>query len=263
MAERTLQLVLHYDGTDFAGWQIQADQRTVQGVLEVTLGRLAGAAVRVTGAGRTDAGVHARGQAASITMPAHWTAEKMRKVLNEQLPNDLWVAAAFEMQPAFHARYDATARRYSYAVGLDEGTESPFRRRFEVPWHRALDRDALDWCAARLVGMHTFRGFAVRGTAPASDDHRCEVHLARWRSAPAERPAGLVFDVAANRFLHHMVRFLVGTMLDVAGGKRPKEDFTALLTAETNDEVSPPAPAAGLCLEEVSYPVASYLEPTP
>lgn len=259
MAERTLQLVLHYDGTDFAGWQIQPERRTVQGVLEATLAKLCGRPVRVTGAGRTDAGVHARGQAAGITVPGHWVADKMRRVLNEQLPGDLWVAAAYEMRPSFHARFGATARRYSYAVGLDEGAESPFRRWFAVPWHRALDREALDWCAARLVGMHTFRGFAVRGTAPAHDDHRCEVQLARWRTDDAARPEGLVFDIAANRFLHHMVRFLVGTMLDVAGGARPKEDFSALLAAATNDEVSPPAPAAGLCLEEVTYPADLYL----
>jgi tRNA pseudouridine38-40 synthase len=262
MAERTLQLVLHYDGTEFAGWQVQPGRRTVQGVLETTLSKLAGAPVRVTGAGRTDAGVHARGQAAGITVPEHWTAEKMRRVLNEKLPHDLWVAAAWEMQPRFHARFSASARRYSYAVGLDEGAASPFRRRWTLPWTRALDREVLEWCAARLVGTHSFRGFAVRGTAPEDDDHRCEVRLARWGPAAAGLPEGLVFDVAANRFLHHMVRFLVGTMLDVASGKRPKEDFAALLVSDRNDEVSPPVPPVGLCLEEVTYPADLYLTPS-
>ena len=111
MAARTLQLVLHYDGTAFAGWQVQPGQRTVQGELERVLARLCGGPVRVTGAGRTDAGVHARGQAAGITVPAHWTAAKMRRVLNEQLPSDLWVSAAHEMRPEFHARFSATGRR--------------------------------------------------------------------------------------------------------------------------------------------------------
>jgi len=111
------------------------------------------------------------------------------------------------------------------------------------------------------VGTHTFRGFAVRGTAPDEDDHACEVRLARWRPAASGLPEGLVFDVAANWFLHHMVRFLVGTMLEAASGKRPKEDFTALLDADRNDEVSPPAPAVGLCLEEVTYPADLYLTP--
>ena len=261
MAERTLQLVLQYDGTDFAGWQVQPEQRTVQGVLEAILAKLSGAPVRVTGAGRTDAGVHARGQVAGVTVADHWTAEKMRRVLNEQLPNDVWVAAAHEMQPAFHARYDATARRYSYAVGLDAEAESPFRRRWTLPWTRALDREVLDWCAARLLGTHMFRGFAVRGTAHADDDHRCEVRIARWRRNDPGAPEGLVFDVAANRFLHHMVRFLVGTMLEAASGKRPKEEFAALLAATDNDDVSPPAAAMGLCLEEVTYPPTLYLTP--
>lgn len=261
MSERTLQLILHYDGRDFSGWQVQSARRTVQGVLETTLEQFYGSPMRVMGAGRTDAGVHARGQVAGITVVERWTAEKMRRVLNEKLPEDLWVAAANEMQPTFHARYSATARRYSYAVGLDEEAESPFRRRWALPWHRALDRGLLDWCAAQTVGTHRFRGFAVRGTAPESDDHSCIVHLARWRPAAPGLPEGLVLDIAANRFLHHMVRFLVGTMLDVASGKRPKEDFTALLSAEDNREVSPPAPPVGLCLEQVTYPAELYLNP--
>jgi tRNA pseudouridine38-40 synthase len=263
MAERTLQLVLHYDGGAFAGWQVQPEQRTVQGVLEGVLGRLAGAPTRVMGAGRTDAGVHARGQAAGVRMPEHWTADRLRRVLNEQLPDDLWVVRAHEMQPGFHARYGAVERRYSYTVGLDEGAASPFRRRWTLPWTRALDRDALDWCAERLVGRHAFLGYAVRGTAPAEDDHRCEVRLARWRPEDRGPERTLVFDVAANRFLHHMVRFLVGTMLEVASGARPREEFVQLLTATTNDGVSPPIAAAGLCLEAVRYPPELYLDPPP
>jgi tRNA pseudouridine38-40 synthase len=263
MAERTLQLVLHYDGSAFAGWQVQPEQRTVQGVLEATLGRLCGGPVRVTGAGRTDAGVHARGQAAGVLVPEHWTAPRLRRVLNEQLPDDLWVAAAHEMRPDFHARFSAVGRRYSYTVGLDEGAASPFRRRWTLPWTRALDRDALDWCAGQLVGRHAFFGLAVRGTAPPTDDHVCEVRTARWRPVDRESERSLVFDVAADRFLHHMVRFVVGTMLAVASGARPKEEFAALLVAATNDEVSPPAPAAGLCLEEVRYPSELYADPPP
>lgn len=263
MAERTLQLVLHYDGTAFAGWQVQPGQRTVQGELERVLARLCGGPVRVTGAGRTDAGVHARGQAAGITVPAHWTAAKMRRVLNEQLPVDLWVAGAHGMRPDFHARFSATGRRYSYTVGLDAETSSPFRRRWELPWTREVDAGALEWCAAQLVGTHAFFGFAVRGTAPESDNHHCEIRLARWRAVEQADRRQWVFDVAANRFLHHMVRFLVGTMLEVAAGARPRSEFTALLSAATNDEVSPPAPACGLVLEQVEYPAALYLDSPP
>lgn len=258
MAGRVLQLVLQYDGSDFAGWQVQTSERTVQGVMEGALTRLCDHPVRVMGAGRTDAGVHARGQAAGVEVPEHWTAEKLRMVLNRRLPADVWIARAFEMQPAFHARYSATGRCYSYTVGLDEAAHSPFRRRWEyavADEHRALDREALDWCAERTVGSHRFHGFAVRGTAPATDEHRCDVRQCRWR----ESPNGLVFDIEANRFLHHMVRFLVGTMLDVASGRRPREAFAELLVAPANDAVSPPAPPEGLCLEQVTYPSALYL----
>ena len=254
MAGRVVQLVLEYDGTDFSGWQVQPLTRTVQGTLESVLARLCGGPVRVTGAGRTDAGVHARGQSAGVEVPAHWTPDRLRHVLNAQLPGDVFVAAAHEVQPEFHARFSATSRRYSYAVGLDEASRSPFRRRWEWPVMRAVDRAALAWCASALLGEHRFHGFAVRGTAPAEDDHRCEIRLARWRDVSG----GLVFDVEANRFLHHMVRFLVGTMIEVATDQRPREEFAALLVASANDEVSPPAPACGLCLEQVTYPTALY-----
>jgi tRNA pseudouridine38-40 synthase len=255
MSGRVFQLVLHYDGTDFSGWQVQPETRTVQGVLESVLARLCGAPARVTGAGRTDAGVHARGQAAGVEVPSHWAPERLRHVLNAQLPDDVYVAAVHAMQPEFHARFSATSRRYSYSVGLDETARSPFRRRWEWPVSKPVDSDALAWCAASLLGEHRFFGFAVRGTAPVEDDHRCEIRLARWRAVPG----GMAFDIEANRFLHHMVRFLVGTMLDVATDQRPRDDFTALLAAEANDEVSPPAPACGLCLEQVTYPAALYL----
>lgn len=258
MAGRSVQLVLHYDGTDFSGWQVQPATRTVQGVLESALHRLSGENVRVMGAGRTDAGVHARGQSVSVQVPEHWSCERLRKALNGQLPNDVWVERVVEVLPAFHARYSALARKYSYTVGLDEAAHSPFRKRWECVSARALDREALDWCAKQTLGTHRFLGFAVRGTAPESDDHRCDVKSCQWREAPG----GLVLDIEANRFLHHMVRFLVGTMLDVASGKRPREDFTALLTALTNDEVSPPAPPEGLCLEQVTYPDALFLPAT-
>jgi len=255
MPDRTLQLVLHYDGARFAGWQRQREARTVQGELEAVLARLCGAPVAVLGAGRTDAGVHARGQAAGVRVAERWTAERLRRAMNALLPDDVWVAAAHEMQPAFHARFDATARRYAYHVGTDDAAHSPFRRTREWAVDRPLDRALLDAAAARLLGEHAFRGFAVKGTAPPDDHHRCIVHEARWR----EREGGLAFDVEANRFLHHMVRFLVGTMMDAALGRRPVDDIAVLLAATDNDDVSAPAPAHALFLERVRYPDDLYL----
>lgn len=255
-----MQLVLHYDGTAFAGWQLQPGLRTVQGVLEETLGRLHGVPIRVTGAGRTDAGVHARGQAAGVTVAPHWEPQRLRRAMNQQLPADLWVASAHEMRPDFHARFSAVARRYRYTLGTRPEAASPFRRRWATPYEGTpLDRETLDWCAARLLGTHVFRGFAVRGTAPAEDDHRCTVTLARWVDAAPDEPGDLVFEIQANRFLHHMVRFLVATMLETASGKRTREAFLTLLVAETNDEVAPPAAPTGLSLEEVTYPADLYL----
>src|SRR3954471_22790274 len=256
MAERTVQLVLHYDGAEFSGWQRQPERRTVQGVVEEALARLCGAPVSALGSGRTDAGVHSRGQAVGVIVPAKWESAQLRRALNAVLPSDVWVASAAEMRPEFHARYGATARRYGYYVGTDDEANSPFRRRFELAFTRPLDRAALDRAAAALCGEHSFRAFAVQGTAPESDDHRCVVTESRW----VDRPGGLVYHVEANRFLHHMVRFLVGTMLDVGTAKRPATDLDALLEAADNREVSPPVPPHALFLESVKYPPGLYLE---
>lgn len=256
MAERTVQLVLHYDGAGFSGWQRQPEQRTVQGVLEGALERLCSTHIKALGSGRTDAGVHARGQAVGVRVPDRWEVQRLRRALNAVLPADVWVAKAIEMRDEFHARYSAVSRRYSYFVGTDEAAHSPFRGRYELAFGQALERGALDAAAAHLTGEHCFRGFAVLGTAPAHDDHRCRVTEARW----LDRPGGLVFEIEANRFLHHMVRFLVGTMLDIASGRRPLDDFARLLDAADNSEVSPPAAPHALFLDRVNYPRELYLE---
>lgn len=259
---RSVQLVLQYDGARFAGWQRQPDARTVQGDLEAALARLCATPVPVTGAGRTDAGVHALGQAAGVRVPARWTAASLRRALNAVLPDDVWVAASHAMRPAFHARFDATARRYRYVVGTDDAARSPFRRGREWAYGRPIDPELLAAAAAAVEGDHCFRAFAVQGTAPAADDHRCTVHEARWTPRDADgatRDAeGFTFEVEANRFLHHMVRFLVGTALDVASGRRPLADVSRLLGAATNREVSAPAPAHALYFAAVRYPAALY-----
>ena len=257
MPERTLQLVLHYDGARFAGWQRQPDARTVQGVLESTLARLCAGPVAALGAGRTDAGVHARGQAAGVRVADKWTAPALRRALNATLPGDVGVAAAHEMRPEFHARYSATARAYRYVVGTDDEARSPFRRAWEWALDRPLDEALLSAAATAIVGEHCFRAFAVRGTAPAHDDHRCDVRRASWRRTADGR---LVFEVEANRFLHHMVRFLVGTMVDVASGRREPGALRTLLDADDNRGVSAPAPPHALFLERVDYPRELYLE---
>lgn len=255
MTVRSVQLVLHYNGAHFAGWQRQPDRRTVQGVMEETLSRLCAAPMAVLGAGRTDAGVHARGQAVGVRVPERWRPAELRRAMNALLPSDAWIERAHEMRDDFHARYSATARRYTYYIGTDDAAHSPFRRPTEWAVRRPLDVARLRSDAARLIGTHRFLAFAVRGTAPETDDHRCTIHRAEW----VERPGGLEFRVEANRFLHHMVRFVVGTMVETASLKRDARTLERLLVATNNDETSPPAPAHALFLDEVTYPSDLYL----
>jgi tRNA pseudouridine38-40 synthase len=255
MAEHTVQLVLHYDGAGFAGWQRQPETRTVQSVLEAALTRLCNRETKAIGAGRTDAGVHARGQAVGAIVPETWTATRLRRALNAILPDDVWVAAAHDMAHEFHARYSAIGRRYSYRIGTDDASRSPFRSRYE--WHveDRLDGTILRDAAEAIRGEHCFRAYAVQGTAPDTDDHRCDIIDTRW----CEGAGTIIFEIEGNRFLHHMVRFLVGTMVDAARGRRDPGDVARLLTASDNSETSAPAPAHALVLERVTYPADLYV----
>lgn len=255
MLSRSVQLVLHYDGARFSGWQRQPDERTVQGELEAAVSKLCGAPIVVVGAGRTDAGVHARGQAAGVRVPEKWSALALRRSMNAILPDDVWIAAAFEMRDEFHPRNSAVSRSYSYYVGTDDLASSPFRRNRELVWKKTADLARMATAAEAIRGKHCFRAFAVKGTVPEHDDHRCTVLQAAWR----EREGGLVFDIRADRFLHHMVRFLVGTMLEIGEGKREPEVMTELLADDDNSKVSQPAPPHGLFLERVEYPKDLYM----
>jgi len=262
MESRTLQLVIQYDGSRFFGWQRQLNERTVQGVLEDAMERLCGTHISVLGAGRTDAGVHAFGQAAGVHVPERWTAAEMKRALNAVLPSDVWISRAIPMRADFHARFSAMSRSYRYLVGTDDEADSPFRNQRELAWRRPLDRSLLDAAAVLIEGDHSFRGFAVKGTAPASDDHHCIVQRAAWverNQAKTGSAIGLTFEITANRFLHHMVRFLVGTMLNIASGRKELALITKLLKSGDNSMVSPPAPAHGLYLESVEYPTELYL----
>lgn len=248
-------LLTHYDGGAFSGWQRQPAARTVQGEMERALAIVCDQPVSAVGSGRTDAGVHARGQAVGVRVPRRWTAETLRRAVNARLTADVWVAEAFPMCATFHPRYSAERRRYTYEVGTDREAMSPFRRRTEWPLGRGLDLGLLDAEASALPGEHGFRAFAVLGTAPETDDHRCLITQARWQP----RPGGVMFEIEANRFLHHMVRFLVGTMVEVGLGRRPPGTIAALLRAGDNRSTSAPAPPHGLFLEQVQYPATLYL----
>src|SRR5437660_9850763 len=165
------------------------------------------------------------------------------------------------MQPGFPARKTAPARGYRYVIGTDEASHSPFRRRYEwaLGGERRLDPALLAAAAASLCGEHDFRGFsAADATKP---DYRCRVALAEW--APRTDGAGVTFTIEADRFLHHMVRCLVGAMVDIALCRRPLDDLPRLLSAADNQAASPPAPPQGLYLEAVRYPADLYAEGGP
>lgn len=256
MDPRPILLVTQYDGGRFAGWQRQPAVRTVQGEMELVLQRLCTVSVPAVGAGRTDAGVHAHGQGVGVRVSGRWEPTALRRAMNALLPDDLWVASAHRMQPEFHPRRSATARRYRYLVGTDEAARSPFRRRYEWALGRPLDPDALHMEAAALVGEHTFRAFAIAHTAPANDHHRCAITHAAW----VPRDGGWQFEIEANRFLHHMVRFLVATMVEVAQARRPRGEIARLLVAADNADTPAPAPPQGLSLMQVRYPDALFVD---
>lgn len=256
MAVRPVLLQLQYDGGAFAGWQLQPNARTVQGELEAALTRLVGRRLPVVGAGRTDAGVHALGQVASAPVPERWRPAELRRALNAILPGDVWVSSARRMGPRFDPRRDALERTYCYRIGLDGDARAPFRRRFEWAVPGPLDVGLLRQAAAILLGTHGFRALSTAG--PERAHWRCRVAEAAWQ-VRVDAP-GLEFWITADRFLHRMVRFLVGMMTDIGRGRRPLTDLGRLLDGHDNRLASPPAPPHGLYLVAVRYPAHLYAD---
>lgn len=248
--DHRFKLTLQYDGSQFFGWQIQKDERTVQGEIERALEQLTGARRSVTGSGRTDRGVHALGQVAAFAVPDRWDASELLRALNAVLPSDIWIEEVRRVPPAFHPRYHAVARTYEYHVGLHRHAASPFHRPWCWPLIRPLDPDLLRLGAQRILGDRSFAAFAKAGQEERGD--RCTVAEAEWRPWGE---VGVLFRITANRYLHHMVRYLVGTMVEVALGRRPLGDLDLLLEEESSStETSPPAPPEGLFLKRVEYP---------
>jgi tRNA pseudouridine38-40 synthase len=239
----TARLLIEYDGGGFAGWARQPQQRTVQAVLEEALQTVTRREVRLTVAGRTDTGVHARGQVAS-----HDGEPARASALNGVLPPDVRVVASEPAPDGFDARRDALSRTYRYRL-LTREAASPFERGRALHWPHRLDHELLHRCAAAIVGTHDFTAFT-----PTQTDHVLftrNVLRAEWR--PAREPNIIEFWIEAESFMRHMVRILVGTMLEVAGGRRGHEDFTRLLTGRPRHEAGDTAAAHGLYLESVRY----------
>lgn len=239
-------MVLAYEGTDFHGWQVQPGQRTVQGVLEEALSKvLADETAEVQGAGRTDAGVHARGQVASFRSGTRLPERALKAQLARILPRDVAVRSVEEAPAGFHARHSAGARRYAYRLLREE---DPGIGRFAWrPRHAALP-DALDRATRLLEGDHDCSSFRGAGSSPAHPV--CSIARARWR--PWEW--GLTLDIVADHFLYHMVRNIVGTALAAAREPDPAAAMRRVIAARDRGRAGVTAPAHGLCLEEVFYP---------
>ena len=250
MSDLPVFAVLQYSGRDFAGWQLQPSQRTVQGELEAVLQRLIGFRVATRAAGRTDAGVHALGQVVSFGVPARWQPCELARALRALLPADIWVRGVGRAPAGFDARRHALSREYRYVIGSDQAAFSPFRRPFEWALGKPLIEEPVAEAVRWIAGKHDFRALSAVGQR--KPHYECNVTRVEWRRR--EDAHGFIFEIEADRFLHRMVRFLVGTLVDIGRGRRPSDDLLRLLSQTSNADASPPAPPEGLYLVAARYP---------
>ena len=252
-----LKLTLSYDGTDYVGWQRQATGRSVQGVLEAALAEIEGAPVTVAGAGRTDAGAHALAQVASVRMARDIEPPVLARALNAKLPADVRVLGAAAVGGAFHARYSARSKMYRYCLS-NGGVAAPFAARYA--WHVAapLHLDAMRAAGEQLCGRHDFAAFQSTGSAVRTSVRTLSSLTVdrRPESGPAELAGGgaalIRVEVEADGFLRHMVRAIVGTLVEVGCGRRPAGDIAPILESRRRDRAGPTAPARGLFLVRVT-----------
>lgn len=240
---------MQYDGTDFAGFQIQPGQRTVQETLELALYQVTGAATRIVGAGRTDAGVHATGQVVSFRTASVLSADVLGRALNAELPEDLAVVHAAEAPAGFSARFSAKGREYRYTIWNAPGRIA-IGRQYAYHWRSHLDAAAMDRAARVLVGRHDFAAFAgaTRPTGHNVNTVRTMFRLHCWRDGQ-----WVVVQAIANGFLPHMVRNIVGTLLPVGMRRATVDDVQAVLASHDRRRAGVTAPARGLCLTNVLY----------
>jgi tRNA pseudouridine38-40 synthase len=246
----SVRLDIAYNGAGFAGWAAQPGARTVQGELEAALERILGSRTSLTVAGRTDAGVHAWGQVASFELQRDLPQE-LSRALNSLTGWDLVVLGA---APAdrFDARRDARSRTYCYRV-LAERNPNPFEAGVSLHWPHRVDEGELAACADRVVGTHDFTAFTPTQTEHVRFDR--DILRAEWHEKAAVLGAGRLLElwIEADAFMRNMVRVLVGTMLEVAGGRRSADDFVSLLEGAPRERAGETAPAHGLHLASVRY----------
>jgi tRNA pseudouridine38-40 synthase len=257
---RNWKLTLSYDGTDFHGWQVQPRRRTIQGELAHALERITGETVLPQGSGRTDAGVHALAQVASVALLAAIPPPNLLRALNRTLPASIRVLGAEVASADFHARHSVRAKTYQYRIFRGEICPPTLARYvYTVPW--PLDEDAMTAAAGRIVGEHDFTSFAAvdpdrtqRRETDGTIHNVRVIHSSTWERQGVERQGDLlVYTLSGNGFLHHMVRNLVGTMLEVGRGQRTADSILDILNARDRAAAGATAPARGLFLHSVSY----------
>lgn len=245
---RNIMIEIEYDGTRFCGWQIQPNGRTVQGEIKKALYTLTGNQIKVDGAGRTDAGVHARGQVANFFMDLAIPIGKIPMALNSLLPEDVSIVNAVEMPQDFHARYSAIGKRYSYVIYL-KSVRSPLMRNYGHHVSYKIDIDKMKDASKVLLGTHDFKGFMASGskiinTVRRIDEIDFNIH---------EKNLQIAFE--GNGFLYNMVRIIVGALIELGRGKISKEHIILALQSGNRKLLGPTAPPQGLYLDKVFYPL--------
>jgi len=268
---RNLRLIISYDGTDFHGWQRQPDAPTVQECLDSAIERVVGEKVQVCGSGRTDAGVHALNQVANFKTTCTIPCENLLKALNNTLQSTVRVRDVSEAPLRFHSRYDARSKTYRYRI-LQASVASPFVNRFVWHYPYPLDIGRMAQAAKRFEGEHDFSSFAAADAPvaparlPRRGVQRSGVTVPRDKAGTVfvrniftsrilrrPRTCMLVYEVTGNGFLHHMVRNIIGTLVEVGRGKLTPDDVSRILQARDRTLAGPTAPAQGLCLVRVEY----------
>ena len=243
---RNHKLMIAYDGSRYYGWQRQPNQNTIQGKIESVLEVMCGAPVEVIGAGRTDAGVHAKGMVANATFETILTCEEIRDYLNRYLPDDIAVKEVREASPRFHARYNAIGKTYQYTCYAG-AVKSVFDRKYCTRLDEKPDVGMMRVAAVVLQGEHDFRNFCVNPRMKKSTVRNVD-HI-----EILEKEDYIYFTFHGNGFLQNMVRIMVGTLLEVGYGRMPVDQIEKVLENPDREKAGPTAPAQGLCLMEVDY----------
>lgn len=245
-AQRNVRLTIEYEGTAYAGWQLQDDQPTVQAVVMMAIEKALGERVTVIGASRTDSGVHARGQVANFRTSSGMAAWKIAHALNAHMPEDVSVTSAVDVPFDFHSQYSAKGKWYQYSVRNDR-YRSAVDRAFVHVVRNGLDFKAMQESAKVLVGEHDFRAFATQIDAKKNSVRR--MTRIEW----SKDGPNLTLDVEGTGFLYNMVRTFAGTMLKIGGGAWPASLMEKILASKDRKQAGPVAPARGLMLMEVRY----------